>query len=66
MKNKKVVIERKQSEGCVIETPFGSIELIISKRKNGRVLLSFSIPQEANLYRIDEKGKPQNRNVKGD
>ncbi len=69
---KEITFERKNKEGFVIETPYGCIEIVLNlkfnrdNRFNGRTAVSVSMPEiEAiNVYRIDFKGKPQNKKVK--
>ena len=57
-------VERKNGEGIVIETPFGDMRIHVKKKDiNGRILMKIDVPHECNVYRVDQDGKPQNRNV---
>jgi len=69
---KEITFERKNKEGFVIETPYGSIEVVLNlkfnrdNRFNGRTAVTVSHPEieSINVYRIDFKGKPQNKKTK--
>lgn len=72
MDKKSIGFERKSNEGFVIETPYGSIEIVVSPKLNqankfnGRTNVKILMPDKEaiNVYRIDSKGKPQNRKTK--
>jgi len=62
---KKMRMERKNGEGVVIETPFGDIHINVFKKVvNGRILIALdNIPDECNVYRVNEHGTPQNKRM---
>ena len=65
-KTKLITIERLDREGLVIETSHGVIKIVVHEKLNERILVKINIPnnENFNIYRIDNKGKPQNKKTK--